>query len=141
MKIYLKAFAASATVFMILDFIWLSQISIGFYRTHIGQHLAAEPNLIAAAVFYVLYLVGMLYFATAPAIMRGTVSSAAFSGGLLGLLCYGTYDLTNMATVDGWPFIVTFVDMVWGTFITATSAAAGYWFARFEPGRQQKAAR
>lgn len=141
MKTYIKAAIALSLVFLTLDFIWLSQISIGFYREQIGSHLAEEPNLAAAALFYLLYLGGILYFAVAPAIIRGTLASAAFSGALLGLLCYGTYDLTNMATISDWPLIVTFVDMVWGTVITATAAAVGYWFAMYEPHRDQKAAR
>ncbi|MCO6185258.1 DUF2177 family protein [Rhizobium sp. L1K21] len=141
MKAYVKAAIGLSLVFLVIDFIWLSQISIGFYRTHIGSHLAEEPNLVAAAVFYVLYLGGILYFAVAPAIIRGTMASAAFSGALMGLVAYGTYDLTNMATMSDWPLIVTVVDMIWGAAITATAAAAGYWFAMFEPKRSQKAAR
>lgn len=126
---YLKATAAVVAIFLGFDFIWLSQISIDFYRTNIGSHLADEPNLAAAAAFYLLYLAGVLYFAVIPAVIRGNLASAAFAGAALGLVCYGTYDLTNMATMTGWPLVVTAIDMLWGAVLTASASAAGYWFA------------
>jgi uncharacterized membrane protein len=124
---YAKATVAVVLVFLCVDFIWLSEISADFYRQNIGAHLAGEPNLGAAAVFYVVYLTGLMFFAVVPAMNRGTISSAAFSGALFGLVTYGTYDLTNMATMSDWPLSVTAVDMCWGMFISAFSAIVGYW--------------
>ena len=48
-------------------------------------------------------------------------------GGLLGLVAYGTYDITNLATLKGWPAIVAIVDIVWGTLLTGTIATISYW--------------
>jgi uncharacterized membrane protein len=129
---YAKAAIAVVVVFFALDFVWLSSM-IGFYRTHIGSHLAPEPDMVAAAAFYVIYFTGIMYFAVVPALIRGTLASALFSGGLLGFLCYATYDLTNMATLANWPAIVTVVDLVWGTFVTGVASAAGFWFAMKRP--------
>lgn len=125
---YAKAIIATGLVFIAIDFIWLSEISIDFYRQNIGEHLASEPNLVAAVAFYLIYLTGLMYFAVVPAIIRGTITSAAFSGALFGLVAYGTYDLTNMATMSNWPLSVTVVDMCWGMVLSAVAAIAGYWF-------------
>lgn len=126
MRTYLIAFLATAAVFLALDFIWLSQVAVGFYRDMLAGHLAAKPDFLAASLFYVIYLCGIMYFAVVPAIARGTLASALFSGGLFGFVAYATYDLTNMATLSDWPAIVTVVDLVWGTFVTAAASAAGY---------------
>lgn len=139
MNPYVKACIAVILVFMGLDFIWLSQISVDFYKQTIGQHLAAEPNFAAAAVFYLLYLTGLMYFAVASAIIRGTMMSATFSGGLFGLIAYGTYDLTNLATMANWPLSVTVADMAWGTFLSAVASAAGYWLAMYPPRERRQA--
>lgn len=129
---YARAALAVAVTFLALDFVWLSSM-IGFYRAHLGAHLADEPDMVAAACFYAVYLAGILYFAVVPALIRGTLSSALFSGGFFGFVAYATYDLTNMATLEGWPAIVTVVDLAWGAFVTAVASAAGYWFAARRP--------
>jgi uncharacterized membrane protein len=126
MRIYATAFAATAFVFLVLDSIWLGVVAIGFYRDTIGHLLAAEPDFVAAACFYALYLLGVLYFAVAPAVTRGNLTSATLSGAFLGLVAYGTYDLTNMATMRDWPLSVTVVDLLWGAFVTGAASAAGY---------------
>jgi uncharacterized membrane protein len=104
--------------------IWLAIISTDFYRQMIGHLLADKPDLRAAAGFYALYLFGTFYFAVRPALKSGKSLSAALSGALFGLVAYATYDLTNMATLKDWPFMVVAVDMTWGTFLTGVSAYA-----------------
>ncbi|MBW9116561.1 DUF2177 family protein [Rhizobium cauense] len=123
---YLISYAATALVFLGLDFIWLTRISPAFYRSHIGELLMAQPNLIAAATFYLLYVAGIVFFAIAPALSTGSWTTALLSGAVLGLVAFGTYDMTNLATLKGWSVQVCIVDMLWGMAITATSATAGY---------------
>lgn len=129
MNAYARAGLAAIIVFFCLDFIWLSQVSAGFYREAIGPHLADNPDFVAAAAFYLLYFGGLMYFVIAPAVTRGTMSSAVFSGVLFGLVTYGTYDLTNMATLRDWPLRMALIDMAWGAFLSASASAAAYWFA------------
>ena len=88
--------------------------------------MAEKPNLPAAAAFYSIYLVGIVVFAVMPAARNGGWVSALLLGSLLGLVAYSTYDLTNLATFSRWPLVVTVVDMVWGTFITAVASLAGF---------------
>jgi uncharacterized membrane protein len=123
---YVIAYVSTAVVFFALDYLWLTRIAIGFYRQHIGGLLLASPNFAAAGIFYLFYVVGLIYFAVMPAMSVGSVVTALVNGALLGLLAYGTYDMTNLATLKGWSLQVSLVDMAWGAFLSATAAAAGY---------------
>jgi uncharacterized membrane protein len=122
---YSIAYAVTAVVFLAVDYIWLSR-AMGFYRSSLGDLLAEKPNLLAAAAFYLIYFAGIVVFAVIPATRNGGWVSALSLGGLLGLVAYATYDLTNLATFSRWPLVVTVVDMVWGTFVTALASLAGF---------------
>lgn len=123
---YVIAYISTAVVFFALDYLWLTRIAIGFYREQIGSLMLASPNFAAAGVFYLFYVVGVVYFVVMPAVSAGSLVTALINGALLGLLAYGTYDMTNLATLKGWSLQMSLVDMAWGAFLTATAAAAGY---------------
>ncbi len=123
---YAYGWLASAGAFLVLDAIWLSQMATRFYRPAIGDLLADKPRLGAAAVFYVLYVSCTLVLAVLPALKEGGLSRAAMLGAIVGLLAYGTYDLTNHATLKVWPIRLTLVDMTWGTLLTCIAATVGY---------------
>ncbi len=124
---YLIAYVSTAVVFFALDFVWLTRVAIGFYRQNIGELLLATPNFAAAGIFYLFYVIGIVYFAVMPAVTANSVLTALLNGAILGLLAYGTYDMTNLATLKGWSLSVSLVDMAWGAVLTATAAAAGYY--------------
>jgi len=117
---------ASGFVFLILDAVWLSQMAPRLYRPAIGDMLADRPNFAAAAIFYLLYVTGILVLAVLPALEKGSLAKAAALGAFVGLFAYGTYDLTNHATLKDWPARLTLVDMAWGTVLTSLAACAGY---------------
>jgi uncharacterized membrane protein len=127
---YVPAYLAAAVVFLVLDLLWLGVVAGGFYRTALGTLLLEKPNLPAAVAFYALYLAGVVIFAIAPAFRERSLRKAVVSGGLFGFFCYATYDLTNLATLKGWSVAVSVVDILWGTVLTAATAAAGYVAAR-----------
>lgn len=126
---YIISYVATAIVFFGLDFLWLSRISTSFYKTHLQGLLLDQPNLGIAALFYIFYVGGIVYFCVLPALAAGSWQQALFSGALLGLIAYGTYDITNLSTLKNWPVIVSVVDIVWGAFLTGLSALAGFWIA------------
>jgi uncharacterized membrane protein len=97
--------------------IWLGVVAKGFYRRHLGSMMSPNVNWIAAMLFYLLFIVGLLVFAIRPALVAGVPLNALFYGALLGLISYATYDLTNLATLKDWPMIVTFIDLIWGTVL------------------------
>ncbi len=130
---YMSLYLASAVVFFVIDFVWLSLAGPTLYKREIGQLLLEQPNLLVAAGFYLFYVLGLVILVTAPA--NGDVVKALLMGAVLGFVAYGTYDLTNLSTMRGFTPTIAAIDMAWGTFLTAISAAAGVFLVnRFLPG-------
>lgn len=123
-------YVGTAVVFLGIDFVWLTVMSGLFYRPQLGTLLAAEPNLLVAGAFYMVYAIGIVVFAVLPATQSGSWLLALGLGALLGLVAYGTYDFTNLATIRDWPVAVTLVDLAWGTALTALSALGGFYAIR-----------
>jgi len=115
------AFAAGALAFLALDALWLLTMAERLYRPAIGHLMREGFDAAAAAAFYAIYLSGVTAFAVLPA---AGVRAAAARGAGFGLVAYATYDLTNQATLRGWPWHVTLADLAWGAFATAAAAAA-----------------
>lgn len=128
---YLKLYLLTIPVFFLVDMLWLGVIARKFYRQNLHQFLAPEVNWTAAFVFYFMYIVGILFFATVPALQSGTLAKAAFLGAAFGFFTYATYDLTNMATLNKWPLNVVIVDILWGTILCAVVASASYLIGRW----------
>lgn len=128
---YIVAYIAAAICFLGIDFVWLSTMAKPFYRERLGPLLLDEFNMTAAGLFYLIYVGGIVVLAIAPALATGSWRTALINGAVLGLVAYGTYDMTNLAVLRGWPAIVSAVDMAWGTVLTATTALAGYTAARW----------
>jgi uncharacterized membrane protein len=126
---YIKITAAMAVTFVAFDGLWLGLVAQKFYQKHIGHIMAAQPNFTAAALFYVIYLIGLLVLVVVPAGRAYSLVQAVGMGALFGLVCYASYDLTNQAVTKNWPSIVTIVDLTWGVFITTVVAVVGYWVA------------
>lgn len=124
----LKVFIFTFISFLAIDLVWLGVLAKDIYQKHIGFLLAPKPNWVAAIVFYLLYVAGVLFFASYPAYKTGLVKNAVIYGALLGLLTYGTYDLTNLAVLKNWPLQITIIDLIWGTFLTASVSYFGFLF-------------
>jgi uncharacterized membrane protein len=119
----LGIFATTLAVFLVVDMIWLMGIAKTFYRTQLGALMTDKVNMGAAGVFYLLYAFGLMMFVIVPHLARGDWTGAAVWGGLFGLVAYGTYDLTNLATLRGWPMLLSMVDLVWGGVLSALTSA------------------
>jgi uncharacterized membrane protein len=124
---HLIAYAASAVVFLGLDLLWLGVLARGFYVRQMGDLLREPPNLGIAGLFYLVYVGGVLLFAVVPA---QSWRHALLLGIALGVVAYGTYDLTNLATLRRWPPALAAVDLAWGSALTGLAALAGYLAAR-----------
>jgi uncharacterized membrane protein len=122
---YVVAYIATAVVFLGLDALWLSRVALGMYRQELGGLLLDKPNLPIAAGFYLLYVAGIVILAIAPALGEGGWIKALLMGAVLGLVAYGTYDITNLSTLKGWSVKLAVIDIAWGTALTAVSATIG----------------
>jgi uncharacterized membrane protein len=123
---YIIAYLAAALTLGVLDYVWLTNMADRLYRPVIGSIMADQPDMRAALAFYLIYLFGIVFIAVAPALKAGSLTRAVVTGAVLGFVAYATYDLTNQATLKVWALHITLIDIAWGTFITATTAAVAY---------------
>ena len=122
---YAMAFAGTAIALLLLDITWIVLVMQPLFRGALGALMRAEIAFIPGALFYLLYLIGVVFFAVIPSALSGDVWGAALRGALLGLVAYGTYELTNYSTLKDWPIKIVLIDMAWGVCMTAASAAMG----------------
>ncbi|WP_419658933.1 conserved uncharacterized membrane protein, DUF2177 [Desulfosarcina variabilis str. Montpellier] len=127
----LAVYTITAVVFLLIDLFWLGIVAKGFYARHLGHLLREQVNWPAAVVFYLVYIAGIQVFVVGPALLGDwRMGHAALLGGMLGFFAYCTFDLTCMALFNAWPLVVTIVDIVWGTLLTAATAATALFVAR-----------
>ena len=116
-------------VFFVIDMVWLGFVARGFYQEQIG-HLMGPINWPAAVTFYLIYIVGIIIFAVAPALDAQSLSKAIMLGALFGFFTYATYDFTNLATLKDWPLTVVLVDVAWGAVLSGSVATVSYLIGR-----------
>ncbi|MGE5235805.1 MAG: DUF2177 family protein [Acidobacteriota bacterium] len=122
-------YLVTLATFLALDGVWLGLVARDFYRRELGHLLSPTVRWVPAALFYLLYIAVLLILVVVPNSKRRLVRTVLL-GGLFGLCAYATYDLTNLATVSGWPASVALADMVWGAVVTASVAGVGHGLAR-----------
>lgn len=126
---YIYLYLLTIPVFFIIDLIWLVLVANKFYQSQLA-HLLGPVNWTAATIFYLIFIVGIMLFAVVPALENNSLKYAIMWGALFGFFTYATYDLTNLATLRDWPIKLVVVDMLWGTVLSATVAAASYWIGK-----------
>jgi len=110
-----------------VDLVWLLGIAKNLYRSEMGDLMANEPKLMAGLAFYLLYTLGVCIFVIAPALSKQSLIYALQYGALFGLFCYMTYDLTNLAVIRDFPTTLAFIDIAWGSLVTAIASGVAYW--------------
>ena len=125
MSKYVATYAATFVVMVALDMVWLGVVAKSFYQEGIGHLMAERPIIWVAVAFYVMYAVGLAFFAVLPHESVLGYGKTLLYGALFGFFAYATYDLTNLATLKNWPVGLALLDMAWGTVVSAASAAAG----------------
>lgn len=121
-----KLYLVALPVFLAIDMIWLGVVARNFYAKQLGTLIKPDVNWVAAIIFYLIFVAGLVVFVIAPAVEKGSLFHALFFGALFGLVCYATYDLTNLAVAKDWPVLVTIVDLVWGAILAASVSAATF---------------
>jgi uncharacterized membrane protein len=116
-------YALTLVFFIGVDLIWLARVARSTYVVEMGGLLRNKPNLTAAAAFYMLYAAGLVFFAVAPGLKAGSVIQGMAFGAALGLIAYGTYDLTNLAVLNGFSLRIALIDIAWGTVLSGVTAA------------------
>jgi uncharacterized membrane protein len=126
MKSIFVSYLAALVALAILDGLWLGVVSREFYKARLGQFLLDEPLWSVAVLFYLIHAAGIAVFAVPPAMAAGTWISAVLYGALFGFCVYAAYDITNLATLRGWPMAVSLVDLAWGAVATAASTLTAF---------------
>ena len=127
---WVKLWVIAAVVFLALDMVWLVWLGRHFYVDEIGTLLREQPGLLAAGLFYVLYIAGLVLFVIHPAHLQSSLAHAALYGAAFGLVAYGTYDLTSLAVLKGFTAKIAAIDMIWGTVLTSATATLTVWVAK-----------
>lgn len=125
MELIIKVLAAGG-VMGVLDFIWLGYVAKKMYYGEMGKILLEKPNMTAALLFYIIYIIGVVVFVINPALEKGSWQHALGYGALFGLVAYATYDLTSLAVVKGFSAKIVVIDLLWGTALTAVVALVAY---------------
>jgi uncharacterized membrane protein len=116
----LRLLAIAASLFVVLDLVWLTLVATDLYDRLLGDLLAQQPNTLAAVAFYALFLCGLGHFAIEPAVRQDSLRLAALNGAFFGLVTYATWDLTSLAVLEGFPAALVPIDIAWGTVLAGT---------------------
>ena len=128
---YLKLYLATLVVFFAVDMVWLGLVASSFYKKHLGYLMSPTVNWYAAIIFYLLFILGILVFVVLPGVKENSLQNTILRAVLFGLITYATYDLTNLATINQWPLLVTLVDLAWGMVLSTVVSIAGFFIARW----------
>ncbi len=127
---FYKLYAIALPVFFAIDMAWLGLIAKNLYAKQIGGLLKENVNWVAAIVFYLIFIAGLVLFVILPAVEKGSWSHAMLYGALFGFVCYATYDLTNLAVAKDWPIFITIVDLIWGAVLATSVSTITYYIAK-----------
>lgn len=123
---FIKLYIIALPVFFAIDMVWLVLVAKNFYRSQIGALMNPDINWTAAIIFYLIFIAGLVTFVIIPAIEKGSLMYAVLFGALFGLVCYATYDLTNLAVAKNWPLLVTIVDLTRWAILAASVSTITY---------------
>jgi uncharacterized membrane protein len=126
MLVFLKLYVIAFVFFFAIDLLWLGIVAKDIYQRYIGHLLKPDVNWVAAILFYLLFIGGLVFFVLMPAVDSGSWVKALYLGALFGFITYATYDLTNLATLKDWPIQITIIDLIWGTFLGASVSTLSY---------------
>ncbi len=127
----LISYLLTAIVFFAIDMVWLGLVAKNIYRKYLGVLLSDKVNWSAAIIFYLIFIVGIFIFVIIPSIEKQSAANALFLGAFFGFITYATYDLTNYATLKGFPLNIVFIDLAWGSVLTAIVSLAGFYITKY----------
>lgn len=126
MSSFIKSYAVTFVVFLVLELMWLLIIAKDLYAKELGYIMKAKPDLIPAAIFSLIFVGGLAFFVVNPAIEKGSWTYALFAGVFYGLITYATYILTNLANLEDWPLKVSLIDLLWGMVLGGSASTLSF---------------
>lgn len=103
-------------VFGIVDYVYLKFIGAPMFSKMILkiQNSKMVVRFFPALLAYLLLGFSVAYFVLPKISKRNTLRDSIIHGGLLGLVVYGVYDMTNLATIKHWNPKIALIDTIWG---------------------------
>jgi len=127
---WLLYYGIALVVFMVIDLIWLGFIAKDIYSKYLGYLMSDKVNWIAAVVFYLIFIGGILYFVIYPSLLDQNITNLVIRAAFFGFITYATYDLTNLATIKDWPIQITIIDLIWGTTLSTSVSVISYFIIK-----------
>ena len=126
----LKTYVIALIVFFLIDLFWLVAVARKLYQQELGYIMSEKPNWIVAALFYLIFIAGLVFFVINPAMEKNSWVFALLVGMLFGFITYSTYDLTNLATLKDWPLKITIIDLIWGSSLGGLVSTVTFFIAK-----------
>ena len=108
-----------ASVFMgLLDMFYLGTTKDSWNRLLVkiqGSELKVRP--VSTVLVYVSMLFGLTVFVLKDFKMGDSIKQAVLRAGMLGLVIFSVYELTNFAIISNWEIKYVFMDSIWGTIL------------------------
>jgi len=130
-KTIIFGYILTLIVFLIVDLLWLGVVARGIYSKYLGDFLSDQVNWTAAIVFYMIFVAGVMLFVVYPSVEKDSFVNVLIMGALFGIVTYATYDLTNLATLKGWPIQIVIIDIIWGAVLSAIVSASGFFILKY----------
>jgi uncharacterized membrane protein len=131
MAFNLKLYFITLAVFFVIDILWLGLVARNLYSKYLGYLMTSKTIWLAAILFYLLFVIGLLVFVVLPGLADNSLKTTLLRAALFGLITYATYDLTNLATVKDWPILITVVDLAWGTLLSVLVSLVSFFAGRW----------
>jgi uncharacterized membrane protein len=126
---YIKLYIATVPIFFTIDLLWIGVVAENFYTKNLDHLLSPQVNWLAAIIFYLIYITGILIFAVLPGLNKNSLGKAVLLGALFGFFTYMTYELTNFALIKDWPINVVIIDILWGVILCSCVSAFSFFIA------------
>lgn len=123
---FIKIYLVSVPIFFLMDMLWLGLIAKGIYQKYMGHLLRQSPNWPVAVSFYLLFIIGIVFFAVYPAIQSNSLQKALVYGVLFGFFTYMTFDLTSLAVLKDYTWQITIIDILWGMFLSGSVSVLAF---------------
>ncbi|MEM9063609.1 MAG: DUF2177 family protein [Pseudomonadota bacterium] len=127
---FLAGYIAALILFIVLDLVWIKFVMRPIFTQTLGDLMLEDPRMMPAIVFFIFYQMGILYLAVVPAIEADSWATAGLHGALIGLIAYGTYESTNLATLKRWTSRMAAIDVSWGVVSSTITALFGFMMVR-----------
>jgi len=128
---FFKLYLIALPLLILLDLLWIGVLAKDLYKSQIGFLMKASVNWVGVALFYLIFIAGLVVFAILPSVEKSSLAHAILMGGFFGLVTYATFDLTNLAILKDWPVLITLVDLLWGSVLGALVSGGTFYIARY----------